>query len=223
MKDREGIVDAVNAVKALNSVTILWLTRCFNDRNKLHHRVISLSLYAELERLSDKFLEKQKFLLGLCSLHVEEVNQKILVGVVFQSIGDAITRLSEASYPLFASASVSQMNNQLFDRSTFPSIDVYLGGVKQVQDAIINLLDVLRTHYEFSNSRDIDMAVQLREMCRKDATVTFTTEDLEKYVQLANNAEVIVLTHLRDSLEPQAELLSGLMDRAEKMKSIPRL
>ncbi len=215
--------EIINAVKALNFVTISWLVRCLTTMGELNRRPVRLKLWGALPSSNSKFLEKQDFLRNLCSSYKQKVNQKILSDAGLQSIEDAINRLNEASYPLFANDSVEAMSLQSFQVSDFPSVDSYLVAVQQLQGAIINLEQVLVFSFQYFNDADIGKRVELRNRCKTDTSVTFTETDLTKYITLSNAGEVNMTVYIRGSLEPQIEHLSGLMLQAERMKAAIRL
>ncbi len=196
-------IKIVRAVRALNEVTISWLSLYLTSMGELNRRKIRLKLFIGLEIARNSFLQKET------SLH------ELLVGIGNQNILQAVKCLKEVSYPLFAEEPVQKLK-PLFVEVAFPSIGVYIIALQQLQDAIINIRDVLVESYEHTSSDSVGSAVELNERSKTDTSITFTEEELGSFIKLWGSAELTVVRYIRDSLDPQIERLEDLKIKAEK-------
>lgn len=203
-------IDLVKALYALNKQTLVWLSFFLEAYGALNHRKTFIRLFLQHEKSQSDFL-REKILLD-----------QLLVDTSNITVVEAISKVLDASYPLFAEREVLTMKASSTSVSSFPSIELYEGAVKTLQGTILTTKEALFESVETFAAHSSNVAIMLHARCKTSENDNFSDKDLAESIDSDKAAESKAVEVIVSYLDPHIERLEGLLILAEKIKDEQR-
>lgn len=199
-------MEIAKAIRLLNQPVLSWLGMFLKVYERPLRRKSVIRTFLNFEVSTSAYLTQRA---SFSKLTKDEKEQDVTL---------VLTRLAEASYPLFAAHLVARMNSHSFQAEDVPSIELYVEALHKLQDAVFTVKDVLITRIEASSTDSCTQAVTVHRMSKEEQSDGFTEKDLRECLEVEKQAEKNAVDTVCNFLDPDIERLAGLLIQAEKVK-----